>query len=722
MKKALYCINSKGFTLIEIILAVSVFGMIVVGTLGSILYGQQAQLSSGLRNRAGLIADQTLDIVRSLRDQGMDTLRDGTYGLSPVGITWALVPGGDTVQGFNRTIAITTANGGDEKNIAVTISWKNDFARDGSVTLSMTLTNWTTPIPIIQNSGTRSSASMSVTPSTGINATMVEGSNSISDGSQVYTITNSGSAPMSWTAAYTVPDAYVTLSQNSGTLGAGESVDVTASFTTSAYTLTTSDGVGPTIFSWYIAFTNTTNGSGNTTRTQRLTVTTTSALTVTPGTDFTVSGSAPFTQTQVYTISNTGPISMQWSLTYEQNWMEIEGSLAGTLAGNSSTQVTVKFNSNANALSDGRYSSYINFYNLSSGVGDTTRTVYLTVGGDPGGGGGSVGGKKIWSDNDGQYVYMITTDKKFQVFDVKGNPDEPSLVGEVVIGAILNNLFVKGSYAYVTTDDKSAELVIIDITDQANPTLISTFDTSYSGDTDLNGNDVWVGTASGNDFALLIVSNDDGTKSQIETISLSDHTNPTSLIKSDSNGILYEVTAKYDSAQSETGYAFLTSNADNTEIQAYSFKPGATLTQVATYDIPGKNTPLTIAGYFDWDTHNDLIVGNNQTVYFLAYDEFAIEIHLLDAFTIGEIKTPIHDIAVASIDKSLKAFLAVPGDLSSGLKRIDFTDASNPIFDGQVDTGGATKGVTYDALLNYVFGANSSGDFLGVFPRNANNF
>jgi prepilin-type N-terminal cleavage/methylation domain-containing protein len=722
MKKALYCINNKGFTLIEIILAVSVFGMIVVGTLGSILYGQQAQLSSGLRNRAGLIADQTLDIVRSLRDQGMDTLRDGTYGLSPVGITWALVPGGDTVQGFNRTIAITTANGGDEKNIKVTVSWKNDFARDGSVALSMTLTNWTTPIPIIQNSGTRSSASMSVTPTLGINATMVEGSNSISDGTQVYTITNSGSAPMNWTAAYTAPATAVSLSQSSGTLGAGESVDVTASFTSSAYTLTTSDGVGPTTFSWYIAFTNTTNGSGNTTRTQRLTVTTTSALTVTPGTDFNVSGSAPFKQTQVYTISNTGPVPMQWSLTYEQDWMEIEGSLAGTLAGNSSTQVTVKFNSNADALTAGSYSSYINFVNLSSGVGNTTRTVYLTVGGDPGGGGGSVGGKKIWSDNDGQYVYMITTDKKFQVFDVKGNPDEPSLIGEVVIGETLNNLFVKDSYAYVTTDAKDAELVIIDITDQANPTLISTFDTSYSGDTDLNGNDVWVGTANGNDFALLIASNDDGTNSQIETISLSDHTNPTSLIKSDSNGILYEIAAVYNSAQSTTGYALITSDSDTAEVKAYEFKPGTTLGPVATYDIPGKNTPLTIASYYDWNTHNEFIVGNNQTVYFFAFDRFNNVINLLDAFTRGEIKSAIHDIAVAQIDGSLKAFLAVPGDLSSGLKRIDFTDASDPIFDGQVDTQGATKGVTYDALLNYVFGANSSGDFLGVFPRNANNF
>ncbi len=748
MKKLQLFSNKKGFTLIEIMLAVSIFGVIVVGALGSILYGQQAQLSSGLRNRALLVADQSLDIVRSLRDQGIDTLRDGTFGLTPVGTTWSLTPGGDTVQGFRRVITIISSNGGDQKNISVTVSWENDFTKNGSVTLSMTLTNWTTPVPVIQTSSSRSGV-MTVSPSTGFTATMIEGSNSISNGSQTYTISNSGSASFSWTAAYTVPHSTVSLSQSSGTLAPGESTNVTASYTTNAYTMVTADGVGPSTYSRTIQFTNTTNGSGNTTRTQSIVVTTTSAMQVTPGTDFTVTGTAPFTSTQEYVIENIGPVNMNWHLGYEQNWMEISGPLAGVLAPHATATITVQFNANANALANGDYSSYINFYNDSSGVGDTTRTVYLHVGTGGGGGGGTVGGKKIWSDSDGKYVYMITTNKRFQVYDIS-NPDVPSLKSEITFSAILTNLFVRGTYAYVTVEDSVGELAIIDISDPSSATLIGTYDAiSPDDNTELIGKDVWVGTTGAKDYALLIASNIDGTTSMIDMITLENPTTPTSISKVDSTGILYEIATKYNVDDGTTGYAFVSSDADTAEVQAYKFKLGTSMEGlIGTYDITGKNTPRTIGFYTDRSTRNNVVVGNNQTVYYLNFNESAIAygqpspIKLLSkiekyfgkiayaapavlelgaAYTDAHIKNEIYDLTIVD-DGKLHTFLAVPSASSTQLKKIDFTSLEAIAFEGELDADGETTGITYDTTINYVFGSNSTGNTLGVIPKSNGSF
>lgn len=751
MKKLQLFSNKKGFTLIEIMLAVSIFGVIVVGALGSILYGQQAQLSSGLRNRALLVADQSLDIVRSLRDQGIDTLRDGTYGLTPVGTTWSLTPGGDTVQGFRRVVSISSSNGGDQKNISVTVSWENDFTKNGSVTLSMTLTNWTAPVPVIQTSSARSGV-MTVSPSTGFTATMIEGSNSISNGSQTYTITNSGSASLSWTVAYAVPHPSVSLSQSSGTLAPGESTNVTASYTSSAYAIVTADGVGPSTYSRTIQFTNTTNGSGNTTRTQSITVTTTSAMQVTPGTDFTVTGTAPFTSTQDYVIENTGPVSMNWHLTYEQNWMEITGPLAGVLAPHATATITVIFNANANALANGDYSSYINFYNDSSGVGDTTRTVYLHVGagGDGGGhGGGTVGGKKIWSDNDGRYLYMITTDKRFQVYDIT-DPTTPSLKSELTFSSILTNIFVKGAYAYVTLDDPLGELAIIDISDPNNPSLTGTYDAVSPGDdSNLIGNDVWVGTSASKNYAILIASNTDGTTSVIDMISLENPAIPASLSMMDSTGILYEIAAKYDMASGNTGYAFVSSDADTAEVQAYKFKLGTSMQGlVGTYDITGKNTPRTIGFYTDGASRNNVVVGNNQTVFYLNFNEAAIAdnigtpTHLLSKiekyfgkiayaaptvlelgaeFTDGHIKNEIYDLTISD-DGKQHTYLAVPTATLTQLKKIDFSSLELVTFEGEVDADGETTGITYDASINYVFGSNSTGNTLGPIPKQSDSF
>ncbi len=104
---------------------------------------------------------------------------------------------------------------------------------------------------------------LAVTPATGLTSTGTIGG-PFTPSSAVYTISNTGNASMNWTAAKTV--AWVTLSSTGGTLAAGANTTVTASINTSANSL----AVGS--YSDTITFTNTTNGTGNTTRSVSLAV------------------------------------------------------------------------------------------------------------------------------------------------------------------------------------------------------------------------------------------------------------------------------------------------------------------------------------------------------------------------------------------------------------------------------------------------------------------
>ena len=115
-------------------------------------------------------------------------------------------------------------------------------------------------------------------------------------------------------------------------------------------------------------------------------------------------------------------------MTNSQPWLSVTNG-SGYLAGHGTTQVTVSLNSQADALSDGRYTDAVDFINTTDHTGDTTRGVVLEVGiptvvhewtlnsnpgwttqgdwayGQPTGGGGEYGGPDPTSGHTGTNVY-----------------------------------------------------------------------------------------------------------------------------------------------------------------------------------------------------------------------------------------------------------------------------------------------------------------------------
>ncbi|MCX6375827.1 MAG: lectin like domain-containing protein, partial [Armatimonadetes bacterium] len=107
-------------------------------------------------------------------------------------------------------------------------------------------------------------ASLAVTPTTAF-ASSGEVGGPFAPPSQIYTLTNTGYGTMSWTI--TKSQSWLDLSANSGSIPPGGSTNVTASINSSAAALSIGDYFDA------IWFTNTTNGSGNTSRNVTLSVT-----------------------------------------------------------------------------------------------------------------------------------------------------------------------------------------------------------------------------------------------------------------------------------------------------------------------------------------------------------------------------------------------------------------------------------------------------------------
>ncbi len=103
-------------------------------------------------------------------------------------------------------------------------------------------------------------------------------------------------------------------------------------------------------------------------------------LSVTPAGGLDASGYAggPFTQIRAYTLTNTGGISLNWTASQTKNWVSLSQT-SGTLDAGASTTVTVSIDSDANSLSPNSYTDTVTFTNATNGIGNTTRSVSLTV-------------------------------------------------------------------------------------------------------------------------------------------------------------------------------------------------------------------------------------------------------------------------------------------------------------------------------------------------------
>lgn len=140
--------KNKGFSAIEIILTVALFGLIVVGMTSSFLISQEATNSAGNHTRALLYAEEGLEAVSNIKESDfalIGDLPDDTYYLDKTTGQWTLEGNSDIFDIFTRSITLTTQND-DVKEVTSNVAWMQNQKREGQVSLVTRLSNWISTI------------------------------------------------------------------------------------------------------------------------------------------------------------------------------------------------------------------------------------------------------------------------------------------------------------------------------------------------------------------------------------------------------------------------------------------------------------------------------------------------------------------------------------------------------------------------------------------------
>lgn len=134
-------IGSYGFSLVEVLLAITIFGFLASGLIGALVYGRASSASAGDHARAYSLAEEGLQATRNIAAASYGNLVAGTYGLAQSGGQWIFSGSSDVSGIYTRQIVIAAA-GTNRQGITSTVTWSQPGGTTGSVVLTDRLVNW----------------------------------------------------------------------------------------------------------------------------------------------------------------------------------------------------------------------------------------------------------------------------------------------------------------------------------------------------------------------------------------------------------------------------------------------------------------------------------------------------------------------------------------------------------------------------------------------------
>ncbi len=124
MKREISSTN-KGFSLAEMLIAVSVFSVFTLA-FSTIMVSSFAQMSgSSNREKATLLAEEALEATRGIKDGNLENLVDGNYGLVFDEEEFYLSSSPDVTDIFTRSITISTTEN-EKKRVEAKVLWSEE--------------------------------------------------------------------------------------------------------------------------------------------------------------------------------------------------------------------------------------------------------------------------------------------------------------------------------------------------------------------------------------------------------------------------------------------------------------------------------------------------------------------------------------------------------------------------------------------------------------------
>lgn len=133
--------NKKGFSLVEIILAVSIFALSVLGLTEGLIYGQQSSLLASHRAQAVFLANEGIEALQNISAENFNNLNDGPFGLLVENNIYTLSGNSDVWDIYERQIIVSEIDV-YTKQVISNVSWAQGTFNEGQVSLTTYIANW----------------------------------------------------------------------------------------------------------------------------------------------------------------------------------------------------------------------------------------------------------------------------------------------------------------------------------------------------------------------------------------------------------------------------------------------------------------------------------------------------------------------------------------------------------------------------------------------------
>lgn len=145
----------SGQSIVEVIIAISILVIIGSSSIIAVLGSFSTTRLSKEQTRATYLAEEGIEAVKSIKNQGWENLVNGEYGVSSESGKWAFAGNFDVSGKYTRKVKVSDVyriNGEisksegeidpDTKKITSSVSWNFSPTRENNVSLIEYLTNW----------------------------------------------------------------------------------------------------------------------------------------------------------------------------------------------------------------------------------------------------------------------------------------------------------------------------------------------------------------------------------------------------------------------------------------------------------------------------------------------------------------------------------------------------------------------------------------------------
>jgi len=99
--------KSSGFTLVEVLVAITLFVTLIAGLIGLTQLSVKSTAASKFRVQAKNILQQTIETVMAVRASNFSNLNEGIFHPEIVSDKWSLVSGTETIDSIERWVEIS---------------------------------------------------------------------------------------------------------------------------------------------------------------------------------------------------------------------------------------------------------------------------------------------------------------------------------------------------------------------------------------------------------------------------------------------------------------------------------------------------------------------------------------------------------------------------------------------------------------------------------------